>query len=198
MAMKEEGFLTGLTLAWSRDGKEKIYVQDRMRERGAELFAWLEQGAHFYVCGDAKRMAKDVERALVDVVAEHGGVRLTRPWPMSPPEEGRALSGRRLLTAQSPNAERPTPNLPSPTNLGLAADCHGSCSKSETSDLDWRGFLAPRRLMPRPLSAGLETPVLIAQDAVPRASARKVGTGLRDTPMQDQSPAASGRIRYSA
>ncbi|CAN5348883.1 sulfite reductase subunit alpha [soil metagenome] len=71
-AMKEEGVLTNLTLAWSRDAGEKIYVQDRMRERGAELFAWLEQGAHFYVCGDAKRMAKDVERAMVDVVAEHG------------------------------------------------------------------------------------------------------------------------------
>lgn len=71
-ALKQEGVLHGLTLAWSRDGKEKIYVQDRMRERGAELFAWLEQGAHFYVCGDAKRMAKDVERAMVDVVAEHG------------------------------------------------------------------------------------------------------------------------------
>ena len=72
-AMKQEGLLTNLTLAWSRDGDEKIYVQDRMRERGAELFAWLEQGAHFYVCGDAKRMAKDVERAMVDVVAAHGG-----------------------------------------------------------------------------------------------------------------------------
>jgi sulfite reductase (NADPH) flavoprotein alpha-component len=72
-SMKEEGILTGLTLAWSRDGTEKIYVQDRMRERGAELFAWLEEGAHFYVCGDAKRMAKDVERALVDVVTQHGG-----------------------------------------------------------------------------------------------------------------------------
>ncbi|TCR64865.1 sulfite reductase subunit alpha [Bosea sp. BK604] len=71
-ALKQDGVLHGLTLAWSRDGKEKIYVQDRMRERGAELFAWLEQGAHFYVCGDAKRMAKDVERAMVDVVAEHG------------------------------------------------------------------------------------------------------------------------------
>lgn len=71
-ALKQEGVLTGLTLAWSRDGSEKIYVQDRMRERGGELFAWLEQGAHFYVCGDAKRMAKDVERAMVDVVAEHG------------------------------------------------------------------------------------------------------------------------------
>lgn len=70
--LKQEGVLHGLTLAWSRDGNEKIYVQDRMRERGAELFAWLEQGAHFYVCGDAKRMAKDVERAMVDVVAEHG------------------------------------------------------------------------------------------------------------------------------
>lgn len=72
-AMKQDGLLTNLTLAWSRDGDEKIYVQDRMRERGAELFAWLEQGAHFYVCGDAKRMAKDVELALVDIVAAHGG-----------------------------------------------------------------------------------------------------------------------------
>jgi len=71
-AMKDSGFLTNLTLAWSRDG-DKVYVQDRMRERGAELWAWLEQGAHFYICGDAKRMAKDVERALVDIVAEHGG-----------------------------------------------------------------------------------------------------------------------------
>lgn len=71
-AMKSSGFLTNLTLAWSRDG-EKIYVQDRMRERGAELWSWLESGAHFYVCGDAKRMVKDVERALVDVIAEHGG-----------------------------------------------------------------------------------------------------------------------------
>lgn len=71
-AMKDRGFLTNLTLAWSRDG-EKVYVQDRMRERGSELWSWLEKGAHFYVCGDAKRMAKDVERALVDVIAEHGG-----------------------------------------------------------------------------------------------------------------------------
>ncbi|KPF69723.1 sulfite reductase [Bosea sp. AAP35] len=72
-AMKEEGVLTNLTLAWSRDDTGKVYVQDRMRERGAELFAWLEQGAHFYVCGDAKRMAKDVELALVDIAAAHGG-----------------------------------------------------------------------------------------------------------------------------
>lgn len=71
-AMKDSGFLTNLTLAWSRDG-EKVYVQDRMRERGAELWAWLESGAHFYICGDAKRMAKDVEHALIDVVAQHGG-----------------------------------------------------------------------------------------------------------------------------
>lgn len=71
-ALKDKGVLTSLTLAWSRDGTEKIYVQDRMRERGADVFAWLEDGAHFYICGDAKRMAKDVERALVDVVAAHG------------------------------------------------------------------------------------------------------------------------------
>jgi sulfite reductase (NADPH) flavoprotein alpha-component len=71
--LKERGVLTRLSLAWSRDGAEKTYVQDRMRESGPELFRWLEDGAHFYVCGDAKRMAKDVERAVVDVVAEHGG-----------------------------------------------------------------------------------------------------------------------------
>jgi sulfite reductase (NADPH) flavoprotein alpha-component len=71
-AMKTRGQLERLTLAWSRDGKDKIYVQDRMRETGAELWAWFQQGAHFYICGDAKRMAKDVERALVDIAIEHG------------------------------------------------------------------------------------------------------------------------------
>jgi len=71
-AMKEGGLLTRLSLAWSRDGAEKFYVQDRMRQAGSELWAWLAEGAHFYVCGDAQRMAKDVERALVDVVAEFG------------------------------------------------------------------------------------------------------------------------------
>jgi sulfite reductase (NADPH) flavoprotein alpha-component len=71
-AMRRSGHLTRLTLAWSRDGAEKIYVQHRMRDDGRDLWAWLERGAHIYVCGDALRMAKDVERALIDVVAEHG------------------------------------------------------------------------------------------------------------------------------
>lgn len=66
------GALTQLSLAWSRDGAEKVYVQDKMREQSAELFAWLEKGAHFYVCGDAKRMARDVERAVIDAVTLHG------------------------------------------------------------------------------------------------------------------------------
>ena len=70
--MQDGGTLSRLSLAWSRDGDRKVYVQDRMREEGAELFSWLEQGAHFYICGDAKRMAKDVEAALTDIVAEHG------------------------------------------------------------------------------------------------------------------------------
>ncbi|MFL4967874.1 MAG: sulfite reductase subunit alpha [Xanthobacteraceae bacterium] len=70
--MKAAGVLTRLSLAWSRDGKEKFYVQDRMREVGRDLWAWLADGAHVYVCGDAKRMAKDVERALVDIIAQHG------------------------------------------------------------------------------------------------------------------------------
>jgi sulfite reductase (NADPH) flavoprotein alpha-component len=71
-AMKTAGLLTRLSLAWSRDGEKKFYVQDRMREVGRELWTWLAEGAHVYVCGDAKRMAKDVERALVDIVAQFG------------------------------------------------------------------------------------------------------------------------------
>jgi sulfite reductase (NADPH) flavoprotein alpha-component len=71
-AMKTSGLLTRLSLAWSRDGEKKFYVQDRMREVGRELWTWLAEGAHVYVCGDAKRMAKDVERALVDIVAQFG------------------------------------------------------------------------------------------------------------------------------
>ncbi len=70
--MKASGLLTRLSLAWSRDGDQKIYVQDRMREVGRDLWTWLTDGAHVYVCGDAKRMAKDVEAALVDIVAKHG------------------------------------------------------------------------------------------------------------------------------
>jgi sulfite reductase (NADPH) flavoprotein alpha-component len=71
-AMKASGLLTRLSLAWSRDGDKKFYVQDRMREVGRELWSWIAEGANIYVCGDAKRMAKDVERALVDIVAQFG------------------------------------------------------------------------------------------------------------------------------
>jgi sulfite reductase (NADPH) flavoprotein alpha-component len=70
--LKAAGVLTRLSLAWSRDGKQKFYVQDRMREVGAELWSWIADGAHIYVCGDAKRMAKDVEGALIEIVAQHG------------------------------------------------------------------------------------------------------------------------------
>jgi sulfite reductase (NADPH) flavoprotein alpha-component len=68
----KKGVLTKLDLAFSRDQPEKIYVQDRMRENGAELWEWLDKGAYFYVCGDASRMAKDVNQALIDIVQEHG------------------------------------------------------------------------------------------------------------------------------
>ncbi|MCP3466651.1 sulfite reductase subunit alpha [Bradyrhizobium sp. CCGUVB23] len=71
-ALKTSGLLTRLSLAWSRDGEKKFYVQDRMRELGREVWTWLAEGAHLYICGDAKRMAKDVERALVDIVAQFG------------------------------------------------------------------------------------------------------------------------------
>jgi sulfite reductase (NADPH) flavoprotein alpha-component len=64
--------LSRLSTAWSRDGAAKVYVQDRMREAGPELWAWLKDGAHVYVCGDAKRMARDVEEALVEISAKAG------------------------------------------------------------------------------------------------------------------------------
>ncbi|WP_430787868.1 molybdopterin-dependent oxidoreductase [Actinoplanes sp. G11-F43] len=71
-ALRADGILSRLDLAFSRDQRSKIYVQDRMRERGAQLWAWLRAGAHFYVCGDAGRMARDVDRALHEIVAGHG------------------------------------------------------------------------------------------------------------------------------
>ncbi|EBT7484657.1 NADPH-dependent assimilatory sulfite reductase flavoprotein subunit [Salmonella enterica] len=72
----KEGLLSRIDLAWSRDQKEKIYVQDKLRERGAELWRWINDGAHIYVCGDANRMAKDVEQALLEVIVEFGGMDL--------------------------------------------------------------------------------------------------------------------------
>jgi len=68
----KSGALTRLDLAFSRDQAEKIYVQDRMRENAAELWKWISEGAYFYVCGDAKRMAKDVDAALHQIVSEYG------------------------------------------------------------------------------------------------------------------------------
>lgn len=69
-----DGILTRLDLAWSRDQKEKLYVQHLMLQQGAELWSWLQQGAAFYVCGDASRMAKDVDKALHQVAETHGGM----------------------------------------------------------------------------------------------------------------------------
>lgn len=70
---QKDGHLTRLDLAFSRDQAEKIYVQTRMLENGKELYSWLEEGGHFYVCGDASRMAKDVDAALHQVVEKVGG-----------------------------------------------------------------------------------------------------------------------------
>ncbi|MET8630794.1 bifunctional nitrate reductase/sulfite reductase flavoprotein subunit alpha [Kitasatospora sp. NPDC004669] len=73
-AYRASGHLGRLDVAFSRDQRNKIYVQDRMREHGARLWRWLQDSAHFYVCGDAGRMAKDVDRALREIVATHGGM----------------------------------------------------------------------------------------------------------------------------
>jgi sulfite reductase (NADPH) flavoprotein alpha-component len=73
VAMRAAGLLTRLTLAWSRDGKEKTYVQHRMREVARDLWSWIGEGAHIYVCGDALRMAKDVDSVLTEIVAQQSG-----------------------------------------------------------------------------------------------------------------------------
>jgi len=69
--MNAAGFLSRLSLAWSRDGTRKFYVQDCMRQSGRDLWSWIAEGAHIYVCG-AITMGKDVERALLEVIGEHG------------------------------------------------------------------------------------------------------------------------------
>ncbi len=72
---QRDGFLTRLDLAWSRDQEKKIYVQDLMMQNAAEIWKWLEEGAQFFVCGDARRMAKDVDAALRKVIQQEGGQR---------------------------------------------------------------------------------------------------------------------------
>ena len=89
-SMLSDGLLTRLDVAFSRDQDRKIYVQDRMRS-GAELYRWLHDGAHVYVCGDASRMAKDVDRTLKGIVAQHG--KLSRaPKPTSRPSPPRSAT----------------------------------------------------------------------------------------------------------
>ncbi len=85
------GALTRLDTAFSRDQERKVYVQDRMRENAAELWRWLSSGAFFYVCGDAKRMAKDVDAALHAIVAEQGGMtpEATAQWVKQLKKDGR-------------------------------------------------------------------------------------------------------------
>ena len=70
----DEGHLYKFTTAWSRDQEEKIYVQHRLKEHGAEVWQWFENGAYFYICGDKQYMAKDVHRALIEIAIEHGGM----------------------------------------------------------------------------------------------------------------------------
>lgn len=73
-AMAKSGYLHRLDTAWSRDQEHKIYVQDKIRDAGEEMWSWLAGGSHFYICGDATYMAKDVENALIDIIRKYGGM----------------------------------------------------------------------------------------------------------------------------
>ncbi|MCW2258047.1 sulfite reductase (NADPH) flavoprotein alpha-component [Providencia alcalifaciens] len=70
----KDGLLTNISLAWSRDQAKKVYVQDKLREQGEEIWRWIEEGAHIYVCGDANHMARDVEHALLDIIGQYGSM----------------------------------------------------------------------------------------------------------------------------
>ncbi|OTA21986.1 sulfite reductase subunit alpha [Xenorhabdus beddingii] len=70
----KEGLLTRIDLAWSRDQQHKVYVQDKLHEQGEDVWRWIQDGAHLYVCGDANRMAKDVEQTLLDIISQQGGM----------------------------------------------------------------------------------------------------------------------------
>ena len=89
----DDGVLTKLGLAFSRDQSEKIYVQHRMLENATEIWTWLNEGAHFYVCGDAKRMAADVDHALTEIVTAEGGMsaEAAKAWVKKLAQDGRYL-----------------------------------------------------------------------------------------------------------
>ena len=70
----KRGVLSKLDVAFSRDQAQKVYVQDKLQAKGAEVWNWLQQGAHLYICGDGNRMAKDVHQALLQVAETHGGL----------------------------------------------------------------------------------------------------------------------------
>ena len=74
LAYQQRGQLHRLDLAFSRDQAQKIYVQNRMLENAKQLWSWLQNGAYFYVCGDAKRMAKDVHQSLINIAQNEGGM----------------------------------------------------------------------------------------------------------------------------
>jgi sulfite reductase (NADPH) flavoprotein alpha-component len=92
-AWRDKGLLTRLSTAFSRDQSQKIYVQHRMAEEAAELWKWLQDGAYFYVCGDAKHMAADVEHALMGVAMSQGGLDAAgaKAWIAGLSKEGRYL-----------------------------------------------------------------------------------------------------------
>ena len=71
---RKNGLLKDVSVAFSRDQEEKIYVQHRLRENGAQVYQWIKDGAYFYLCGDMNRMAKDVKKELVNIIAEHGNL----------------------------------------------------------------------------------------------------------------------------
>ena len=104
--MVRDGLLNRLDLAFSRDQADRVYVQHKMLDYGADLWRWLDEGAHFYVCGDATRMAHDVDAALTTIIKTHGGMSDEAAHRLQARTgRGEALRARRVLTRSSGLAE---------------------------------------------------------------------------------------------
>jgi sulfite reductase (NADPH) flavoprotein alpha-component len=95
--LKSDGYLTRLDCAFSRDQADKVYVQHRIEENAREIWNWLEEGAHFFVCGDAKRMAKDVDATLRRIIEKAGNKSPETAGDYMEKLSGQALQARRLL-----------------------------------------------------------------------------------------------------
>ena len=142
---RKEGLLTNLDVAFSRDQAEKVYVQHRLLNKGAEVYDWLESGANFYVCGDMTTLAPDVDRALHAIVREHGKLSDDKAKRIrGQPETGCTLSTRCILMSVKPSPveeiKARSDYLRGTINAGLSDGATGALAEDDTQLSKFHGF----------------------------------------------------------